>query len=112
MLDKGFTDQHQHDGARVEALRLPPAVEPLGTLAPEVVEIVKRKLKEAIGESKKGGYTVTTTIDPRLQAAARKAVRDNLGAYDKRYKLLAPFSPPLVAASGKKKPKPSDKAFE
>src|SRR5262245_4209788 len=77
MLDKGFIDQHQHDAAMVEPLRLPPAIEPQGTLAPEVVEIVKRKLKEVIGESKKGGFTVTTTIDPRLQAAARKAVRDN-----------------------------------
>jgi penicillin-binding protein 1A len=112
MLDKGFIDQHQHDAAMVEPLRLPPAIEPQGTLAPEVVEIVKRKLKEVIGESKKGGYTVTTTIDPKMQAAARKAVRENLGAYDKRYKLLAPFSPPVVASTGKKKQKASDKPFE
>jgi penicillin-binding protein 1A len=111
MLDKGFINQHQHDEAMVEPLRLPPAVEPQGTLAPEVIEIVKRKLKEALGETKKGGYTITTTIDPKLQAAARKAVRDNLGAYDKRYKLLAPFSPPTVA-SAKKKQKPGDKPFE
>jgi len=112
MLDKGFIDQRQHDAAMTEPLRLPPVVEAQGSLAPEVVEIVKRRLKEAIGETKKGGYTVTTTIDPRLQAAARKAVRDNLDAYDKRYKLLAPFTPPLVAAAGKKKQKPADKSFE
>jgi penicillin-binding protein 1A len=111
MLDKGFIDQRQHDAAIVEPLRLPPAVEPQGTLAPEVVEIVKRRLKEAIGDSQKGGYTITTTIDPKLQAAARKAVRDNLAAYDKRYKLLAPFAPPVVASTGKKKPKASEKSF-
>jgi penicillin-binding protein 1A len=112
MLDKGFIDQHQHDAAMVEPIRLAPSAEPQGTLAPEVVELVKRKLKEVIGETKKGGYTVTTTIDPRLQAAARKAVRDNLSSYDKRYKLLGPFSPPVVASSGKKKPKATEKPFE
>jgi penicillin-binding protein 1A len=112
MLDKGFIDQLQHDAAMAESLHLPPAVEPQGTLAPEVVELVKRRLKEATGETKKGGYTVTTTIDPRLQAAARKAVRDNLAAYDKRYKLLAPFAPPLTASQGKKKQKPGEKPFE
>ena len=94
MLDKGFIDQRQHDAAMNEPLRLAPPVEPQGQLAPEVVELVKRTLKElAIDGKRSGGYTVTTTIDPRLQAAARKAVRENLAAYDKRYKLLAPFAP-------------------
>ncbi len=112
MFDKGFINQRQHDEAMVEPLRLSAAVEAQGQLAPEVVEIVKRTLKEAIGEAPKqgSGYTITTTIDPKLQAAARKAVRDNLDAYDKRYKLLGPFSPPLTA--NKKKPKPTEKAFE
>ncbi|HKQ68562.1 MAG TPA: PBP1A family penicillin-binding protein [Polyangiaceae bacterium] len=114
MLDKGFIDQRQHDAAMAEPLRLAAAVEAQGSLAPEVVEIVKRTLKEVIGDGpkKSGGYTVTTTIDPRLQALARKAVRDNLDAYDKRYKLLAPFSPPAGVSASKKKPKPSEKAFE
>jgi penicillin-binding protein 1A len=80
---------------------------------------VKRTLKELALDSKRsGGYTVTTTIDPRLQAAARKAVRDNLAAYDKRYKLLAPFAPPPLpptgkaAATTKKKQKAAEKPFE
>ena len=45
-------------------------------LAPEVVELVRRALNEVPrGPNAKisGGFTVTTTIDPRLQAAARKA---------------------------------------
>ncbi|HMJ50768.1 MAG TPA: PBP1A family penicillin-binding protein [Polyangiaceae bacterium] len=119
MLDKGFIDQRQHDAAMAEPVRLAPPVEPQGQLAPEVVELVKRTLKEvAIDSKRSGGYTVTTTIDPRLQAAARKAVRDNLGAYDKRYKLLAPFAPPAAATSkatattSKKKSKPVEKAYE
>jgi penicillin-binding protein 1A len=119
MLDKGFIDQRQHDVAMNEPVRLAPPVEPQGQLAPEVVELVKRTLKEvAIDSKRSGGYTVTTTIDPRLQAAARKAVRDNLAAYDKRYKLLAPFAPPKeaapskTAATNKKKVKAAEKAFE
>ena len=118
MLDKGFVDQRQHDEAMNEPLRLAPPVEPQGQLAPEVVELVKRTLKELSIDSKRSnGYTVTTTIDPRMQAAARKAVRDNLGAYDKRYKLLAPFVPPPAqptskASTNKKKAKPAEKPFE
>jgi len=117
MLDKGFIDQRQHDAAMVEPIRLAAVSEAKGQLAPEVIELVKRTLKEALGEGVKqsGGYTITTTIDPRMQAAARKALRDNLGAYDKRYKLLAPFAPPVTTASAgkaKKKPKAGDKAFE
>lgn len=112
MLDKGFIDQHQHDAAMEESLRLAVTTEAQGQLAPEVVELVKRTLKEVVGETKKGGYTVTTTIDPRMQAAARKAVRDNLDVYDKRYKLLGPFAPPVSASASKKKPKVTEKAFE
>ena len=51
MLDKGFIDQRQHDAAMTEPLRLAAAVEPQGQLAPEVIELVKRTLKEAVGET-------------------------------------------------------------
>jgi penicillin-binding protein 1A len=114
MLQKGFIDQNQYDAAMSEPLRLAEPVEAQGELVPEVIELVKRTLREVVGEAfTKGGvgYTVTTTIDPRLETAARKAVRDNLDAYDKRYKLLAPFTPP-TAASTKKKGRPAEKAFE
>src|SRR5262249_30853078 len=94
---------------------LAPAVEARVELAPEVVDAVKRTLKEAAGEGVSGGgYTVTTTIDPRLQAAARKALRDNLDAYDKRYKLLGPVAPPPApdTKGGKnRKTKPAEKPF-
>jgi penicillin-binding protein 1A len=113
MLDKGFIDQRQHDEAMAEPLVVAPGVEPQGQLAPEVVELVKRTLKEAVGAApQKGGYTITTTIDPKLQAAARKAVRDNLGAYDKRSRLLGPLAPPVNASAGKRKSKPGEKPYD
>ena len=84
-----------------------PAVEPQGQLAPEVVEIVKRTLKEAIGETQEGAATPSRPPSiPKMQAAARKAVRDNLDAYDKRYKLLGPFAPPVSASRARRSPSP------
>jgi penicillin-binding protein 1A len=118
MLEKGFIGPRQHDAALNEPIRLAPAVEPQAQLAPEVLDVVKRTLSEvARGPDAKisGGFTVTTTIDPGLQAAARKAVRDNLSAYDKRYKLQAPFSPPKETAGKKKKKarvRAADRPFE
>ena len=57
MLDKGFIDQRQHDAAMTEPLRLAAAVEPQGQLAPEVIELVKRTLKEAVGEDQAAAAT-------------------------------------------------------
>src|SRR4051812_29353760 len=67
MLEKSFIDHNQYDAAMSEPLRLAQVIEPQGQLAPEVVELVKRTLKDAVGDAfTKGGigYTVTTTIDP------------------------------------------------
>jgi penicillin-binding protein 1A len=108
MRDKGFITPVQHDGAMKEAITLAIASEAQGELAPEVVEIAKKALKKAAGDaSTLGGYTITTTIDPKMQAAARKAVRDNLVALDQRHKAQGPFAAP------KKGKDPSGlKAFE
>src|SRR5690606_32892906 len=54
---------------------------------------VKKLLQQVVGEdARRGGFTVHTTIDPQLQAAARKALRDNLDNYLKRQKLKPPFT--------------------
>jgi len=56
---------------------------------------VRRVLREVAGDNAlRGGFTVTTTIDPKLQAEARKAVRDGLDGFDKRQKLTAPLKKP------------------
>ena len=69
-------------------MRLAPARETDSELAPEAVAIAKKMLLELEPErGPRGGFTITTTIDPRLQAAARKALRENLQAYDKRHAL-------------------------
>lgn len=112
MERKGFLKEQEATMAREAQVLLAPPIEAQSALAPEVVEVARRTLKDVVGEGySRGGYTVYTTIDPKMQALARKAVRENLQSFDKRTKAQAPFKAPLT---GKKAPKlkPEDKPFE
>ncbi len=103
MREQGFIkDQQQYEDAMNEPVKLAPAQTAVNELAPEVVEIARRMLATLEPErAKLGGFTITTSIDPKMQAAARKAIRDGLGAYDKRHALNTGLKvPPLP-----KKPK-------
>jgi penicillin-binding protein 1A len=109
MERKGFLDHPRAEQARQEAMRLVPPVEAQSSLAPEAVEIARRTLRERVGDDfARGGYTIHTTIDPKLQALARKASRENLQAFDKRNKAQGPFKAP----SSKKPPPKEDRPFE
>jgi penicillin-binding protein 1A len=89
--------------AKAEPIALAPATETMSELAPEVVTEVKHRMRELVGEeAARGGYTITTTIDPDLQAAARRAVRSNLDRYAERHGLLAPIRAGVAARSKKK----------
>jgi penicillin-binding protein 1A len=93
MLEKSFITQDLHDLAQASKVRLAPASDGESELAPEVVSYVKKVLDDAAGESAiHGGFTIETTIDPALQAAARRAVRENLDNYAIRQKVLPPFT--------------------
>ncbi len=109
MREKHFLDDAQYEAAMAEPVRLVPLVEPLSELAPEAVAIARRTLLELEPDrAGRGGFTVTTTIDPKLQAAARKAVRENLLAYDKRHGLVGGLKAP-VQLPEKKGKKPTSK---
>jgi penicillin-binding protein 1A len=117
LLAKKWIEQAQYDAAIVEPVKLAPIVEAEGDLAPEVVELVRKTIKDAVGEelARRGGFTVETAIDRNLQQAARAAIRETTGAYDKRWKLIGPF--PAYPEGGKdpktkKKLPPQQKAFE
>ncbi|MEO8874357.1 MAG: penicillin-binding transpeptidase domain-containing protein, partial [Polyangiaceae bacterium] len=105
MHEKGFLTDAQYDAAMKEPLVVAPEIEANSQLAPEAVEMARRLLQkiDPIGAAR-GGYTITTTIDPRLEAAARKALRDDLDAYDKRHALLGPLKLPTVSQKKAKKP--------
>jgi penicillin-binding protein 1A len=107
MHEKGFLNDAQFGAAKDEAVTLAHAAEANNELAPEVVELARRMLEDLQHEkAKQGGYTITTTIDPRLQAAARKAMRDGLVAYDRRHGIEGALKAPVTqstADSDKKK---------
>jgi penicillin-binding protein 1A len=107
MERKNFLDAARVEAAKADPVRLAPPTEVQSTLAPEVVEIARRTLKEIAGEdSARGGYTIHTTIDSRLQALARKSVRDNLQSLDKRTRAQAPFKAPPKKGAPKGEEKP------
>ncbi|HVU02222.1 MAG TPA: transglycosylase domain-containing protein [Polyangiaceae bacterium] len=93
MLAKGFVTQALHDEVEATPLRLAPAADTESELAPEAVDAAKAVLDVAVGPAAHhGGFEIATTIDPTLQAAARKAVRENLDAYARRHGLEPPYT--------------------
>ena len=95
MHGKGFLTDDAWKAADAEPVRLAPPVQASSELAPEAVEIARSMLDRLEpAQARLGGFTIATTIDPALQAAARKAVREALGAYDKRHGLQGPLRKP------------------
>ena len=93
MLAKGFVTKELVEAAQKAPLRLAPASDGESDLAPEVVAEAQKLLEQVAGaRAKRGGFVVYTSIDPPLQAAARKAARDALDAYAKRQKLEPPYT--------------------
>jgi penicillin-binding protein 1A len=92
MKQKGFASEGDVDLAKKEPIALAPETDVSTDLAPEAVEEVRHALADMFGPAgEHGGFTVTTTIDPAVQAAARAAVRKNLDDYLARHKLVAPL---------------------
>jgi len=103
MHEKGFLNDAQYDASKDEPVRLAATIEAQSQLAPEAVEVARRTLQKLEPDRyAQGGYTITTTIDPRLQAAARKSLDSDIDAYDKRHGLLGPLKAPSVAKVDKR----------
>ena len=62
--------------------------------APYFAEDVRRELADRVGDDGlyKGGLSVRTTLDPRLQRIAQKVLRDGLVAYDRRHGWRGPIT--------------------
>lgn len=72
--------------AQAAAMHASPHERPIEVSAPYIAEMVRQEMIARYGEEAlTKGYHVTTTIDPVLQAAADKSVRDGLGNYDRRH---------------------------
>jgi penicillin-binding protein 1A len=102
MRAKGFLTPELFDQLIDAPLHLAPLVETQNTLAPEAVQVAQRALARARAGRRAGGaYEVDTTVDPRLQVAARQAVRNALSAYADRHHLWPPFRASEVKSWGK-----------
>src|ERR671938_986837 len=89
VLDRMIEDRYLKPDEGEKAKKEPLAVTPRPTgahifAAEYFAEEVRRDLNDRYGEKKlyEGGLSVRTTLDPKLQAAARKALVDGLVRYD------------------------------
>jgi penicillin-binding protein 1A len=113
MHEKGFLSDSQYEEATREAVTLAPAIEVSSELAPEAVEMARNVLYRIEPDvARSGGFTITTSIDAKLQAAARRAVREALEAYDKRHGAEDPLKVPATADRKGRSPAPRDAPFE
>jgi penicillin-binding protein 1A len=106
MHAKGFLGDAQWEAAAKEPVTLAPAVDSSASeLAPEAVEMARSLLYNLEpDQARVGGFTITTSIDPKLQVEARRAVRDTLLAYDKRQGVQGALKPPAMVADKKGRP--------
>ncbi|APS00635.1 hypothetical protein BCY86_08085 [Pajaroellobacter abortibovis] len=95
MREKGFLTDIQFEVAERETIHIVSSSDARAGLAPEVVEIARKVLHRLEPErSQRGGFVITTTIDPALQAAARKIIREQLMAYDRRHGVMTSLKKP------------------
>lgn len=94
MEDNGYITEGQADLAKLEPLETTLRDEEDKVDAPFFAEEVRRELEERYGEESLygGGLAVRTTIDPRLQNIAQKALRFGLIKYDRRHGYRGPLN--------------------
>ncbi|WP_084583684.1 penicillin-binding protein 1A [Sphingomonas azotifigens] len=92
MLRNGFINQAQHDGAVAAPLGTVPRQTPrFERVGGYFVEEVRRQLEKQFGAKREdgpnsvfdGGLWVRSSLDPRLQAYAQRALRDGLLRFDR-----------------------------
>ncbi len=94
MLDDGFITEAEAAAAVAEPLKLTPRDKTQQVNADYFAEEVRRELVARFGEDAlyKGGLTVRTSLDPRLQAIAEKVLRDGLIKYDRAHGYRGPIA--------------------
>jgi penicillin-binding protein 1A len=85
MLANGYITKDEHDQAEAEALNVTPRASGTQLYSAEYfTEEVRRQLSTIYGEDQLygGGLSVRTTLEPKMQEYARKALMDGLTSYD------------------------------
>lgn len=93
MQEDGYITASQADLAKASPLAMTLKDESDVVSAPFFAEEVRRQLKAQYGDESlyKGGLTVRTSVDPRLQEIAVRALRDGLMEYDHRHGWRGPL---------------------
>jgi penicillin-binding protein 1A len=93
MLEEQFITPQEAAAANDAPLLIAKRNETELVTAAYFAEEVRRELENRYGEQQlyKGGLSVRTTIDPKLQAMADEAVRGGLRAYDRRHGYRGPY---------------------
>lgn len=94
MLDDGYINQAELQQARTEKLQYRRRGTTEVVQADFFAEEVRRNLMAAYGDKAlyDGGLTVSTTLDPAIQAVADEALRDGLIRYDRRHGWRGPYA--------------------
>lgn len=85
MVDNGYIKREEAEKAKQEPLNVSPRVVSPNTVASGYfAEEVRREIADRYGEKKlyEGGLSVRVTLDPKMQAMARKALVDGLVRFD------------------------------
>jgi len=85
MAENGYITKEQAEAARKEPLNVTPrVVSPNSIASGYFAEGVRREIAERYGEEKlyEGGLSIRSTLDPKMQAMARKALVDGLVRFD------------------------------
>ncbi|MBM3647941.1 MAG: penicillin-binding protein 1A [Alphaproteobacteria bacterium] len=94
MLDDGYINPAEYQQAKADRLQLRRRGATEVVTADFFAEEVRRNLMAAYGEKGiyEGGLTVSTTLDPAIQAVADNALRDGLITYDRRHGWRGPYA--------------------
>src|ERR1700730_7891168 len=94
MVENGFVSREDGEKAKAEPLGVNPRVlSPNAFAAGFFAEEVRRALGERYGEKKlyEGGLSVRSTLDPKMQLMARRALVDGLVRYDGSHGFRGPM---------------------
>jgi penicillin-binding protein 1A len=93
MLETNYIDESRYRDAMVQPMISELHSATIEAHAPYVGEMVRREMLDRFGtEAYTAGYSVVTTIDSRLQAAAVQALRTALLEYDRRHGYRGPVA--------------------
>jgi len=95
MISNGVISQQEGEAAKAMPLEMAERLDGDEYLAAEYfVEQVRRDVFNRYGEDELygGGLSIRTTLDTRMQLAARRALRDGLESYDRRHGYRGPIA--------------------